>query len=110
MYKPWRIYPNQKQWVPEFNDFINSKYCPPSAKLGYTRVLQRHFNGTKNFEPVNGKADHSKNQISDEDSNLIDLMGLQKSDDIDYDRALLYNLDRGIDYKWDKKPMVSENV
>ena len=107
-YKPWRAYPNQKEWKHDFDDFIHSKYCPQSAKLAYGRVVLRHFNGTKHNEPVNSKADHSKNHIAREDEDLIDLMGLHQSDDTDADRALLHRLDRGINFKWDADPKVSE--
>ena len=108
VYKPWRTYPNQKEWKEDFEEFIHSKYCPKSAQLAHARVVLRHYNGTKYNEPINAKADHSKNRISKEDEDLIDLMGLHQSECMDADRALLYGLDRGIDFKWDAKPKVSK--
>ena len=108
VHKPWRTYPNQKEWKHDFEQFIHSKYCPKSAQLAHARVVLRHYNGTKHNEPTNSKADHSKNSVSKEDEDLIDLMGLHQSDDMDADRALLHNLDRGINFKWDTEPKVSK--
>ena len=52
----------------------------------------------------------SKNDIPEDAKALAMLVGLTTSDKIEEDKetALLMGLDRGIDYAWDKAPLVSE--
>lgn len=107
IYKDWRTYPTNLDWVTEFHTFINSPECPPSAKLTYNRVVCRHFDKMEYYDPKASDGHHSANPVSAEDAELITLLGLHQSDDPDHDTKLLRELDRGITYKWDKRPTVS---
>ena len=106
VYRPWRVYPKECQWVTEFEAFINSKMCPPSAKMHYERAVCRHYNNTTYYEPKSSNVDHSTNPISDSDAELISLVGLKASTECDEDTRLIKQLDRGIDYQWDKPAKV----
>ena len=106
IYRPWTKYPTDCNWIQEFNEFIESKYAPPSAVMHYRRAVCRHFDGTKHYDPKSSDIDHTGNPISDEDQQLIDLLGLHKSDNMDHDTALLKSMERGINYEWDKSPKV----
>lgn len=106
VYRPWTEYPKNCDWIPEFNEFIKSKLAPPSAKMHFERAMCRYYNKTTGYEPKSGVCDYSKNLIDADDEELLDLIGLAKSEDCDYDTALIKSLDRGFNYKWDKPPKV----
>lgn len=107
-YRPWREYPAKLDWKAEFENFINSPSCPMAAQLPYRRVMLRHIEKMTYYQPKNASPDHSNNPIDQEDQDLMTLCGLKTSDDIEYDTAVLKNIDRGLDYKWDFPAMVSD--
>jgi len=107
VYKPWTEYPKHDvDHRPEFEDFINSRYCPESARMLYDRVLQRFLDKTTYVEPTNKTVDHSGNPMSAEDEELIRLIGLGHVERMDYDTEILKSLKRGLDHQWDKLPKV----
>ncbi len=108
VYRPWREYPESKDWKLEFTNFRNSPHCPTSCKMGYERVLRRHYDKLTHYEPVGKAGDHSGNPMVPDDIELMELMGLNQSDDPDFETAMLKNLERGLDFKWDNAPKVSE--
>jgi hypothetical protein len=110
VYKPWREYPNPKEWLREFNDFIRSKQCPKSCRLHYDRVMQRYYEGTKFVEPTVQVADYSKNDISQEDVETLMLAGLGDENRELTGELALDAIHKGKDYRWDKEPMVSNHV
>jgi len=108
VYRPWRTYPTRCDWQLEFDNFIRSPQCPKSAQMTYQRVLRRYIDGTTHLEQSSGRVDHSGNDISPEDQELLDITGMKsKTTETDYDTAILQSLDRGVDFKWDAAPMVS---
>ena len=72
--------------------------------------MLRHYHKLSFYEPKSKAPDHSKNDIPEDAKALAMLVGLTTSDKIEEDKetALLMGLDRGIDYAWDKAPLVSE--
>ena len=107
VHKPWHgKYPSGRQWIKEFHQFIHSPHSPIQAKLTYERVMQRHYSKTTFCEPTTHKPDHSKNPISDQDLQDLLLVGLNAPDEQEHDVAMLKKIDRGLDYKWSKQPMV----
>lgn len=106
VYKPWRDYPKDVQWIEEFNLFINSPDCPITAKMGYERAMHRYHEKLQHYEPKAAKADHSMNPISDESLELLELVGLRGNECTDYDDALFKSMDFGKDFKWDAKAQV----
>lgn len=109
IHKPWRIYPTSDNWIKEFNNFINHPDAPVSATVPYQRAMQRYYAKTQFVEPVASKPDLSSRGISEETQELLDLVGMAHTDNLDYDAQLLQSLDRGLNYHWDKPPKVSEN-
>jgi hypothetical protein len=107
VHRPWRVYPKDIKWIEEFNDFINSPNCPVAARLPYERVMQRYYENMTNYEPTSSSMDHSKNPISEEDENLLLLHGQKGDSEWDMDSDLIEKANRGINYQWDKEPMVS---
>lgn len=110
VYKPWRTYPNQKEWKQDFQAFINSPTCPKSATLQYYRVMQRHYDGSKFAEPTSKEYDYSNNPTSKEDEEAIILAGLggefgEQSGDLE-----LQGICRGREHTWDLEPLVSETL
>ena len=106
VYQPWTKYPVDRNWVAEFESFIKSSDAPPSAKMHYERIMCRHFDHTTHYDPTSTDIDHTGNPITSEDKQLIDLLGLRASDNIDYDTALLKSIEKGENFKWDKNPKV----
>ena len=106
VYKPWTEYPTNRNWIAEFNDFIESKNCPKSCKMSYERVMQRHYNKLTHYEPTASAANHHSNAIPEEETNLLNLVGLPLTEEYDAERFILESIDRGIDYKWDEQPAV----
>jgi hypothetical protein len=106
-YKPWRTYPNQKNWKEEFNTFINSPLCPKSARLTYDRVLQRHFEGTKFVDLKASTVDYSGNPVSEEDRITMLLSGMGVQDHKEFDVDIFDQIECGQQFNWDKPPLVS---
>lgn len=108
VYRPWRKYPTAMNWKQEFDLFINSKFCPKSARMAYDRVMTRYYDKMTHYEPKSSNIDHSRNAITDpDDAELLDIMGLQGGKTNDKMLSIIESLHRGKNYKWDKKPSVS---
>jgi len=107
VYKPWRTYPNDLDWIGEFNKFINSDECPTSARMAYERVMHRCFDGTEHYEPTSSQVDHSGNPLSAEALELLELTGLRDTPYTDHDDAVFKSMDFGKSFKWDKLPKVT---
>ena len=105
-YQAWREYPKNIDWIHEFNQFINDPEVPKIAKIPYERALLRYVNKTQYCDP---KATPSPTGglILPEHQEVIDLYGMHEVDDPDYDLNILRHIDRGLNYEWDKKPMVN---
>ena len=111
VYQPWFVYPvGDVDHRPEFEDFIQSRYCPKSCRMTYDRVLQRFIDKTVFVEPKNKEVDHSGNPISPEDEELIRLIGLGHVEHMDYDSAILKSLKRGLEFDWNKPAKVRLGV
>ena len=110
VHKPWRNYPKDLDWISEFEFFINSKNCPPTAAIPYQRVMRRYIDKMTHYEPIASRADSSSIPISDADKQLLLMTGLKDIGDLDPNDALLQSLPRGRDYNWSKSPMVSNRV
>ena len=106
VYRPWRDYPRNVDWIAEFDNFIYSNHCPDSARMGYERVMSRYYDKMMHYDPKSSDVDHSKNPVSDDDLDLIALVSLSKPEYTDAETALLHGLDLGTDYEWDKPPLV----
>jgi hypothetical protein len=107
VYKPWVEYPKGGgRYIEEFNDFINSRYCPQSCCMTYDRVLQRFLDKTTFVDFKNKEVDHSGNPITEEDEELIRLIGLGHVEFMDYDTEIIKSLKRGMDYDWGKPAKV----
>ena len=107
MYKPWRKYPKNCDWIAEFDEFINSARCPSSAKMHYERAMCRHFDNMTHYDVKSSDVDHSSNPISDDDIDLIELLGLKGTAHEDEDALLIKQMDRGLDFNWSKPALVS---
>ena len=107
VYKPWRTYPRLEKWIPAFNNFINSPGVPLAAYLPYMRVMKRYIDKTVYCEPKAAEMKASKDGMTKEDKELLDLVGLKGTDDSDFDTKLLKSLDKGFDHNWNQKPKVS---
>ena len=106
VYKPWTKYPSRGEWITEFDEFINSPNCPPSAKLGYERVMCRHYDKMTHYEVKSTSVDHTSNPVSSEDADLIALTGLGNPKETDAETVSFLKMDKGLDFKWDKEPVV----
>ena len=106
VYKSWREYPKNVDWIFEFDNFITSRHCPDSARMGYERVVCRYYDKMMHYDPKASEPDHSKNPTCDDDLGLIALLGLNKPNNTDAETALLHGLDLGTDFVWDHSPMV----
>jgi hypothetical protein len=107
VYRPWRVYPKDCAWISEFETFINSNTCPASAKMHYERAMCRYYDNMTHYEPKASNIDHSVNPISSTDEELMTLVGLKTSSECDEDTRLLKQLDRGLEFQWDKEAKVS---
>ena len=60
------------------------------------------------YHPKSSIVDHSGNLLSDEDAELIKLLGLADRNNVvdDYDTQLLKSLPKGLDYKWCQPPLL----
>ena len=109
IYKPWTVLPSPtKDHKHDFHVFINSKYCPKNVKMGYLRVLKRHLNKTTYLEPKHSKVDNNHNSLTEDDKELIELLGLQAEgiNDIN-DEHNIRGLPRGKFFDWNKPTQVS---
>ena len=108
VYKAWTKYPSKGEWIEEFDEFINSPGCPPSAKIGYERVMCRHYDKMTHYEVKSTSVDHTHNPVSPEDEELIALTGLGNPKENDAETVNLLKMDKGIDFEWDGEPAVGE--
>lgn len=106
VYKPWRQYPTKLNWIEEFENFIESSYCPPLAKMQYERVFKQHIDKMTFYKPKSTQADHSGNVPSDDDVELLELTGLHGNLDGCAAAVDIKAMERGIDFDWDSPPMV----
>lgn len=106
VYRPWREYPNMKDWKYEFESFVRSSVCPKSARLTYLRVLQRHQDGTKFVEPVASLPNMQDNEISKEDEEAMLLAGLGGLSNDVIAGLDLQQINRGRNFDWGKPAMV----
>lgn len=107
VYKPWRKYPRQKEWKRDFEQYINSPNVHPAAYLPYKRAVERYIRKTVYAQPKAENAKASKDGLTEEDQEIIDLYGLQKSDNLDYDTILIKSLPKGENHDWNKPIKVS---
>ena len=108
VYKAWTTYPSKGEWIAEFDEFINSPDCPPSAKIGYERVMCRHYDKMTHYEVKSTSVDHTHNPVSPEDAELIALTGLGNPKETDAETVSLLKMDKGIEFEWDKDPVVCD--
>ncbi len=109
VHKPWRKYPSSQDWIADFHSFINGPNAPISAQLTYQRVHIRYLQGTQGYDPVAAIYDNSTNPIDMSDKELLDLVGLHKSDG-EFDDSVLQYMDKGKTFQWDKEPKVSHSI
>lgn len=109
VHKPWRTYPTSNDWIGEFNRFINDK-PPISAQMAYQRVHCRFLSNMQGYDPVADVYDNTRNPISYTDTEIMELVGLHKSEEYDYDDSILKDMDRGHNFEWDKPPKVRSIV
>lgn len=108
VHKPWRQYPNQAEWIPEFERFINSDNCPMDARIAYQRVMMRYMEKTVFCEPKAAPTAATDIGLTEEDSDLLILAGLHGSECADLDEALLASIEKGVQYNWGKMPRVRD--
>lgn len=107
VHKPWREYPSKLNWKKEFEKFINSNICPISAKMDYERVMSRYVDKMTSYEPKACNGTHDKNQVREEDEELMWLVGMKGADEFkDFDDCLLEKMPKGETFDWGKKPKV----
>lgn len=111
VYRPWGVYPTKDDdIIKQFQEFLKSPDCPDSCMMQYERVLNRYIDKMVHAYPKASFVDHRGNPIDPEDADMMQLCGLadQNTKVIDdYDTQLLKSIPKGVDYKWDSKPMVS---
>jgi len=59
------------------------------------------------YEATASKADHSNNALSDEDRELLELLGLRDQEYVERDEAVLKSMDYGKNHDWGSPPKVS---
>lgn len=107
VHKPWLHYPFGDDPIKEANSFLNSQDCPISVRIPYQRAVQRHKNKLEYYEPKAVVADHSKNEITKEDKEELEIFGLHGDPDaVNFDTSIFQRLHRGKDFEWDKTPKV----
>jgi len=106
VYRAWRTYPKDLKWIAEFNDFINTPDCPPSAKMACEREMHRHFDKMQHYEPTSAAVDHSGNPLSAEALELLELTGLRDTPYTEHDDAVFKSMDFGKEFKWDNPAQV----
>ena len=62
------------------------------------------------YEVKSARVDHASNPVSPEDAELIALTGLGNPKDTDAETVALLKMDKGIDFEWDKQPMVRDTL
>ena len=106
VHKPWRSYPKSDDWIADFHSFINNPNAPLSAQMTYQRVHIRYLQGTQGYDPVAAIYDNSTNPIDMSDKELLDLVGLHKSEGEEFDDSVLQYMDKGLAYEWDRDAKV----
>lgn len=107
VYRPWREYPQNGDWVEEFERFVHSRECPISCRMAYERVMLRHYHKMTFHEPKTAAVDHSINSVEEEDNLLMMLSGRNPLSENDPDAIIIQSMNRGIYYDWGKDPKVS---
>jgi len=107
VFKPWRQYPDQEEWLNDFENFINSPNCPTAARISYQRVMRRYIDKMTFYEPKAMSVDHSGNFVDLDDQELINILGLKDVKNTDYDESILMGIDKGLEHDWCQEPMVS---
>ena len=110
VHKPWREYPNKQTWMSEFESFIHGSDCPSSAKITYERVVRRYYDKMTHYEAKASEGDHSQNKVSEEDTELMHLVGVKYNGETDYDDAVLRSLDYGTNFNWNAPPKVCFSI
>ena len=103
-YKPFRRLDHNRDWITEFNAFLQDPRCPIPVKMGYNRVLDRFHKKTTHVQPLSHECDTSKNPIAFEDQELMAMCSqsaLTDSHLIDFD--LLRHFNRGEKYDWSQE-------
>lgn len=108
VHKPWRTYPKSQDWIADFHSFINGQNAPISAQMTYQRVHSRYLQGTQGYDPVAAIYDNTTNPIDMTDKELLDLVGLHKSEGEEFDDSVLQYMDKGLTFPWDKQAKVIE--
>ena len=98
VYTPWRQYPTNRDWLAEFEVFINSGKCPPSCRMAYDRVMLRHYHNLTYYEATSNKINRAGNKIPEDTAELLSLVGLPAKEILDTDTYLIQSLHRGKQY------------
>ena len=106
VHRPWREFPKNVYWKAEFENFINGQPCPTSARLAYERVMRRFHDNMTHYEAKASNPDHSHNPVDDDDNDLMALVGLDGKNCTNHENHLMDSMERGIDFEWNRKPMV----
>ena len=107
VHKPWRTFPANIPWKAEFENFINGPTCSTSARLAYERVMRRFYDKMTHYEPKSASVDHSHNPVSEDDNDIMTLVGLDAKEASTYESHLLQTMERGLDFEWNRKPKVT---
>ena len=110
VHRPWRTYPRNLDWIAEFNQFINTPDAPKAAKLTYQRVMQRYIDKTTGYDPVAKKVEQSKNDLKEEEKELLYLTGLKASEECDEEDHFVKSFERGLDFNWSKPAKVRRGI
>lgn len=110
IHTPWRTYPTKRNWIDEFNDYINKPNCDPGVMMTYTRVRKRYYKGLLYSEPTSRPIDHSGNPISDDTQMILDLAGDSNGTDYDLENMKLKNVPRGENYTWSTSNKVRGDI
>ena len=106
-HKPWRnnnLHNDvDRDWVQEFQQFRSSGKCPSSVLVEYNRVFNRYITNTVGQEPLSNEVDHTFNDISEEDLEIIQSTGMhaQPAEDF-YAGGILKGVNKGEDFDWHK--------
>lgn len=106
--KWWRNYPTNCDWIRVFHEFIKTPEYPVMAKMSYERAMRRHYDNMTGKDTKAHQADHSKNDISDESHDLLDLVGLTSQEYKTDCSSQIALLEKGKEYDWHRKPKVSD--
>lgn len=106
IYKPWRQYPKSDDWITDYNIFVNSSLAPTAAKITYQRILNRFLSNTQDYEPTSETYDNTKNPIDMNSLEILELLGIHKSELHEVDDSILLQLHKGENYHWSKEQQV----